>query len=341
LIPKYGFPVDVVELKFISLLNNRNRWREYGEFTKKVKLSRDIKYAITEFAPNQEVIANKKVVKSNKIIVPNEELKPRFYIQCDNCKNISFFINEDEVKNCKYCKQKLDIAKVKKFIIPIYGFDVKEKPKKVTKKPKILTTTDPYIDFIEHNNDLTKEIFEDIRLSLFKNIDIYILNNMEYTINIQNGEIIQNRFRSRENIYQIGAMYSTDILELNIPRKYFNEEKLNSSMHSIGYALVEGLSKLASIKRDDLDIFVKQNNNFISIYIFDNVPGGAGHTYKIFDFNEIKYKEWFEMSLQKVNNCQCGIDSSCFKCLQSRSNQRYHDILERGLAVEFLNKFSD
>lgn len=140
-------------------------------------------------------------------------------------------------------------------------------------------------------------------------------------------------------IYQLGAMYSTDILELNIPRKYFNEEKILSSIYSVGYSLVEGLSKIASIKRDDLDIFVKIFDNIISIYIFDNVPGGAGHTYKIFDFDEIKYKQWFDLSLQKIINCQCGLDSSCFKCLQSRSNQRFHDKLERGLAIEFLNKF--
>ena len=338
LIPKYGFPVDVVELKFMGLLNSRNNWNEYGKFTSKVKLSRDIKYAITEFAPNQEVIVNKKVVKSNKIIVPNEELKPRFYIRCDSCKNISFFMTLDEVKNCKNCSQSLDINNVKKFIVPIYGFDVRDRPKQVRKKPKILTTTEPFIDFIEQDNELTKEILNDIKLSLFKNIDIYILNNMEYRINIQNGEILKTKSNSKENIYQLGAMYSTDILELNIPRKYFNEEKILSSVYSVGYSLVEGLSKIASIKRDDLDIFVKIFDDIISIYIFDNVPGGAGHTYKIFDFSEIKYKQWFNLSLHKIENCQCGLDSSCFKCLQSRSNQRFHDKLERGLAMEFLNK---
>ena len=115
--------------------------------------------------------------------------------------------------------------------------------------------------------------------------------------------------------------------------------KTLSSAYSTGYALVEGLSKIASIKRDDLDIFVKIIGDMISIYIFDNVPGGAGHTYKVFDFSELKYKQWFVLSLQKIDNCQCGLDSSCFKCLQSRSNQRFHDKLERGLAIEFLNKF--
>ena len=167
LIPKYGFPVDVVELKFMGLMNSRNNWNEYKGFTEKVKLSRDIKYAITEFAPNQEIIVNKKVVKSNKIIVPKEELKPRFFIKCDSCNSTSFFMTLDEVKNCKSCSQNLNIINVKRFIIPVYGFDVKDRPKKVTKKPKILTTTEPFIDFIEKNNELTKNILNDIKFSAF------------------------------------------------------------------------------------------------------------------------------------------------------------------------------
>lgn len=336
LIPKYGFPVDVVGLKFMGLLNSRNNWNEYKKFIEKVDLSRDIKYAITEFAPNQEIIVNKRVVKSNKIIVPNEELKPRFYHQCENCKYMNFFMTLDSIKVCKNCGSIIsDKSKTKKFIIPVYGFDVKDKPKKVRKKPKVLTTTEPFIDFEESISELSKDIFYDIKLSLFKDIEIYILNNMPYKINIETGEIIKSKSKSSENDYNLGAMYSTDILELKIPKKYFSNKKSLSSFYSVGYALVEGLSKVASIKRDDLDVFVKSQDNAVSLYIFDNVPGGAGHTYKVFDFSDNMYKKWFDISLGKISNCECGLDSSCFKCLQSRSNQRFHDLLERSLVIEF------
>lgn len=342
LIPKYGFPVDVVGLKFMGLLNNKNNWNEYGKFIGKVDLSRDIKYAITEFAPNQEVIVNKRVVKSNKIIVPNEELKPRFYNRCENenCAYMNFFMTLDLVKNCKNCDAVLEKKKTKKFIIPVYGFDVKDRPKPVKKKPKVLTTTEPFIDFESSENGFSKDIFGNIKLDLFKDVEIYILNNMPYKINIETGEIITSKSKSTENDYNLGAMYSTDILELKIPKKYFNAEKSLSSFYSVGYALVEGLSKIASIKRDDLDIFVKPQEDMVSLYIFDNVPGGAGHTYKVFDFTSDKYKKWFSLSLDRIKKCTCGIDSSCFKCLQSRSNQRHHDWMERGLVIEFYNSLS-
>ena len=65
LVPKYGFPVDVVELKFNDLKRNKNfRKEEDKKFLKGIKLSRDIRYAITEFAPNQEIIVKKRMVKS-------------------------------------------------------------------------------------------------------------------------------------------------------------------------------------------------------------------------------------------------------------------------------------
>jgi len=341
LLPKYGFPVDVVGLKFIGLLSNKNNWREYGKFIERIDLSRDIKYAITEFAPNQEVIVKKRVVKSNRIIVPNEELKPRFYIRCDNptCKYMNFFTSMNSINECKNCGSLLDKSRTKKFIIPIYGFDVKDKPRKVTRKPKIITTTEPFIDFRSTGEQLSKYMLDDIKLNLHKDIEIYILNNMSYKINIETGEIINTKSKSTENDYNLGAMYATDILELKIPKKYFNSEKLLSSFYSVGYAMVEGLSKIASIRRDDLDIFIKQHENNVSFYIFDNVPGGAGHTYKIFDFGDDKYQEWIDMSYKRVETCTCGIDSSCYKCLQSKSNQRYHDILERGEAINFFKRW--
>ena len=92
LLPKYGFPVDVVELKFNDLKRNKNfRKEEDKKFLKGIKLSRDIRYAITEFAPNQEIIVKKRMVKVNKILVPKDELEQIFCIFCTNFKKNNFF----------------------------------------------------------------------------------------------------------------------------------------------------------------------------------------------------------------------------------------------------------
>ena len=334
LIPKYGFPVDVVSLHFYGLMRSISGWKKYGSFIKKIDLSRDIKYAITEFAPGQDVIVNKRVVRSSSIVVPNEELKPRYYNKCEKCSTTDFFHSLNEVKNCINCGAVLESSKTRKFIIPVYGFDVKDNPKKVVRKPKSLYTTEPYINLKNRSDEDAKQIFSNMSLQVLKNTEIYLINRKEYRINIENGEIIKQAGSSRQNIYNIGANYSTDILKLTIPLEFFDHSKLIASGYSTGYALIEGLSKTASINRDDLDVIVQPTDNEMIMYIFDNVPGGAGHTYKILDLSEVLYRQWFERSFATIKSCDCAEDSACFKCLHSRGNQRYHSILERGLGIE-------
>ena len=103
LLPKYGFPVDVVELKFNDLKRNKNfRKEEDKKFLQGIKLSRDIRYAITEFAPNQEIIVKKRMVKVNKILVPKDKLEQIFCIYCTNtnCKTTNFSkLLKQNVKN--------------------------------------------------------------------------------------------------------------------------------------------------------------------------------------------------------------------------------------------------
>ena len=198
-----------------------------------------------------------------------------------------------------------------------------------------MTTSEPYIDLTSSKNSKSKIILNDISLSIHKDINIYIINNMPFSINIQTGEIETDKKRSKEKEFNLGAFYSTDILELKIDMKFFDNLELINSAYTIGYSLLESLTKIASIKRDDLDVLVQTFENSVSIFIFDNVPGGAGHTYKVFAFDNKKINKWFEDSKKIVENCDCGFDSTCFKCLQTRSNQRFHDKLQRKWAIEF------
>lgn len=341
LIPKYGFPVDVVELRFNDLKKRKDyRKEEDRKFLKGIKLSRDIRYAITEFAPNQEVIVKKKMVKSNKILVPKEELEITYLLKCKECKTNNFFKNNEG--KCKKCSSDLDKQSSMKILIPKYGFDVKEKPKKVVKKPKILTVSDPYMNLLSSTNKKPKFFLSNkLELSILKDIEIYVINNKPYTVDTTTGEIKYDKNRSKEKEFFLGASYSTDILELKFDIELFDAKECKNSAYTVGYSLVEALSKIASIKRDDLDILIELEDRFVSIFIFDNVSGGAGHTYKVYDFDDSKIKIWFQHSFDVVKKCSCGEDSSCFKCLQTRSNQRFHDKLQRKWAMEFFEKIKN
>ena len=66
--------------------------------------------------------------------------------------------------------------------------------------------------------------------------------------------------------------------------------------------------------------------------MFDAVPGGAGHVLKI----EENLDKVLRAALDRVSECECGRETSCYGCLRSYQNQRDHDYLSRGAAEEVL-----
>jgi ATP-dependent helicase YprA (DUF1998 family) len=102
---------------------------------------------------------------------------------------------------------------------------------------------------------------------------------------------------------------------------------------SVLYALIEGADAL-SIARDDID------GTFYrfavaappALVLYDNVPGGAGHAQRIAE----NLPELFRNALARVQSCECGPETSCYTCLRSYSNQRFHEQLSRGSAAEIL-----
>lgn len=131
-LPKYGFPIDSVSLDVLS---------GSTEDAKKIDLTRDLKMAISEFAPPSQIVANGMVWKSYAInTVPNKGWPAYIYHECTNCKQIApptgnvvdATVNLKEVSSraCSVCGAEM---KPKLFIIPLFGFSTQmgDKPKKV------------------------------------------------------------------------------------------------------------------------------------------------------------------------------------------------------------------
>ena len=72
---------------------------------------------------------------------------------------------------------------------------------------------------------------------------------------------------------------------------------------------------------------------------YDTTPGGAGHVRRLKEPDLLK--KVFSDSLALMRRCTCGgddMDTSCYSCLKNYYNQRYHDILQRGYVIRFLEK---
>jgi len=86
LMPKYGFPTEVVELKM----------RSSSKESSGIELERDMKLALSEFAPGNQVVANGKLWTSQGIVLPMGERRLhefRFW----HCSDCNFFKAEKYV----------------------------------------------------------------------------------------------------------------------------------------------------------------------------------------------------------------------------------------------------
>ena len=111
-LPKYGFPVDVVEL---------NLARTGDAAAMSLDLQRDLKLAIGEYAPGARIIAGKAIWVSQGVVVrPNRELRKYQWIVCGDCGAARHQLIEVP-EECTICGSR-EVARQGRFVIPEFGF---------------------------------------------------------------------------------------------------------------------------------------------------------------------------------------------------------------------------
>lgn len=107
------------------------------------------------------------------------------------------------------------------------------------------------------------------------------------------------------------------------------------------YALLNAMAKDLNIERRDIKacLSTKLINGILdfSIVIYDSVPGGAGHSRRLITKDGKMLYSVFMSALKSMKECNC--EPSCYNCLRSYENQKIHDLLDRKLAIEFLQQF--
>jgi ATP-dependent helicase YprA (DUF1998 family)/rubrerythrin len=100
---------------------------------------------------------------------------------------------------------------------------------------------------------------------------------------------------------------------------------------SLTYALLAAAAQVIDVPRSELDgLFAPRCDRRANIIIYDNVPGGAGYSRRIAE----RFDEVLKTVLKIVSSCNCA--TSCYDCLQTYSNQPFHNQLNRHLVADFL-----
>ena len=326
-IPKYGFPVDVVELDT----------RPKDGHPTGVSLQRDLSQAIAEYAPGGKVVANKLVWESCGVKkVPGKEWRVRHY-QFDDARNF-----EQWEENTSPVP-----SGIRKYLIPEFGFvtPLFEQPKEPRGRAQRLYTTRPFFKgFGENAKPELKTIFGvQVTKALPGTLVIlcegrnrggfYICRSCGAHMTGPRGE-----HKSPSDSACSGTLYQFSLgqeLATDIVRLQFLHLSGEWDAYSVAYAVLLGAAETLDVPDADLNVTITGgvNPGETAIVLYDNVPGGAGLVAQL--EHESVFDEMLHNAQKRVQG-NCGCDSSCYGCLRSYRNQFAHPYLDRTRALQVL-----
>ncbi|MFG3685435.1 Zn-binding domain-containing protein [Micromonospora sp. NPDC047740] len=344
-LPKYGFPVDTVELKLAFA---------DPEQASKLELSRDLTSAIYEYAPGAEIVAGGRLWRSGGIYrLPEREPERRYYAVCGTCN----YYREDIDRlgsPCPSCGAQL-AGVPRRYTVPLFGFVATREPGRAPggKPPKRSWHGDTFVvspgaEIEETVHDLPGgkiTVRSGTRGELVAISDgpggkgflicdwcgfghPFVEKSPRTHDKPVTGKPCNGPF---ENV-SLAHKYQTDVLELSIE----GAAVVGLDTHvwtSVLYAIVQGSSEELEISRDDIDgtVFVTDTGR-TALMLYDTVPGGAGHVRKIAQ----NLNAALARALRTVADCECGPETSCYRCLRVFRNEKHHERLRRGAAADVL-----
>ena len=131
---------------------------------RKIELDRDLRMAISEFAPGSEVVAGKRVWRSQGIrLLPNKKWEEIHYVVCKQCKRFHWGYSSSEVPGICTCGTSLtdnhNTDMKGKFIIPQQGFVAASESTSPGENPPQRTYASR-IYFTEYRSPQTKTVEE-------------------------------------------------------------------------------------------------------------------------------------------------------------------------------------
>lgn len=362
-LPKYGFPVDTVELQIGA---------HQTDASSGLQLSRDLQMAIAEYAPGAQVIADGKMYTSRYVRRAGGQSKKDtgweygYYAKCSNCEEQNFTTNplaKTSGSNCISCGQRIGRHYWHQTLEPRMGFiteDPNGKPVPMRKPERDYKTDDYYVGDGSSIVLMTQEFQvggEKIRLQASKNDSLAVVGLGEHIVcplcgyATDDGEpVLKEKHKTSRGYpcgYEAGGrpprpvrlshVFKTDVASIAFLTADASDR---DTMTSVLYALLEGLSKELDIERTDIKGClhrIKWEGSGLpihSIILYDAVAGGAGHVRRIVTEDGAVFTKVMQRAYQIVSGCKC--EPSCYSCIRNYYNQKIHDKLDRRKAAAFL-----
>ena len=340
-----------------------------------LQLQRDLSVAISEYAPGSQIVANGNLITSRYIKkVPRMRWKMYDYVFCCDCNSLNIELhvsdgNGSDEGCCRHCGVTLDQAKKKTFLVPEFGFeaDGDRITRPGLKKPERTYRSEVF--YVGYRDDLQTQRFDiddsSIEIAMSRSDEMAVINESNFFVCERCGytELDEKCFSRYKRMkhknsagywchndgtntlkrFSLGYRFETDVLQL----RFLSPDLIDSeTATSLLYGIIRGVCKCLNIEQDDISGCLQYFYNDLSkrgnfgLILYDKTPGGAGHVRRLSD--PITIKSVLLETLRLMKSCTCGgedRDSSCYSCLRSYHNQKYHDVLSRGKVIAFLEDF--
>lgn len=347
-LPKYGFPVDSVELR-------TNYGKSEHNVGKLVELSRDLSRAIHEYAPGSQIVAGGRVWTSRGVYrMPGREPESFKYRVCEGCG--AFRRSHGEVDpTCDRCGTE-STRMQRTLTVPEFGFVADPETTRPGSRPPQQFWSGA-VHVLAHSVEATESVVTlnggQVTVSQGPRGRLVAVadgpSGMGFWIcqwcghgapcaehprrppGAHASPVTGKPCTGPADRLDLAHTYETDLLDLAFSAGLSHDE---DTWKSVLYAIVEAASESLEIARDDIGGTLSPTGmNAWSLSLFDTVPGGAGHVLMVAQ----NLPRVLRAALRRVESCECGPETSCYGCLRSFGNQRDHDVLSRGRATEVLS----
>ncbi len=342
-LPKYGFPVDTVELRTAHC---------DSQVGARLELNRDLSVAIHEYAPGSELIAGGVLWRSGGIYrLPGRELITRSYTVCRGCQHYREG-GADLEPACSACGRPAD-GPVREYCVPEFGFVADPRTGKPSNVPP-QRSWNGAVHVVSLGEELAETHWQAgtgalawchcgargrlVSLAEGPGGSGFLICDWcgwgapnhgrapRSHVSPLRGKPCTGPLRWRS----LAHTYETDILRLRLDAPGLDTR---AQWHSLLYAVLEGAADGLEISRADIDGVVHSGADGRSgLVLFDTVPGGAGSVLRIAGALDTV----IATALRRVASCDCGLETSCYGCLRTPRNERHHEDLSRGAALTVL-----
>lgn len=376
ILPKYGFPIDSVELSqnfasdsFKSLNLTRDLSVAIAEYAPSAEVVADGKLYTSRYI-------RKPMVNKGESNV----FDTAYLAECSKCKQINYSSVPvgKEGKVCIACGNLLKKVEFHESIEPRSGFvaeaDTKDVP--LTSQERKYKTEAVYIgdkearvmnsfDFEFGSIPIRIESTTNDSLVVKSTDDFYVCSKCGYSVASDEKSILKKYedFRSlvmrvEKTTYKHDNPFGKGKCDNVMLKKYGLHHEFKTDvakiifgcdtsdyfqMMSVMYALLNSFAAELSIERRDIKgcLSSKWVGNHVenTIIIYDDVPGGAGHSRRLVTEDGSVLKKVIRRAISVLDTCTC--EPSCYRCLRSYENQKYHENLDRNRALDFLKRLEE